>query len=137
MKRPFLLEVGVGQSAVDQEHAKSIVIAVAEAAGDAAVEPDQSVDRFGTAVAGAAGVEVGQEGLAPLLRVLPSRSKHGVSTSTTSRRPWLCATTPHCRQPIGPGGDSTRTLSPPTSRSSSTPVTCNPDRPTSRSHREL
>jgi len=46
------------------------VFAVAEAAGDGAVQLDQAVDRFGAAVAGAAGVEVGQERLAPLLERL-------------------------------------------------------------------
>jgi hypothetical protein len=46
------------------------VVAVAEAAGDAAVEFDESVDRFGAAVVRAAGVEVGEERRAPLLEGL-------------------------------------------------------------------
>lgn len=46
------------------------MLSVAEAASDAAVELDEAVDRFGAAVAGAAGVEVGQERLAPLLERL-------------------------------------------------------------------
>jgi hypothetical protein len=40
-------------------------VAVAEAAGDAAVEFDEAVDGFGAAVAGAVGVEVGQERALP------------------------------------------------------------------------
>jgi len=47
-----------------------VVVAVAEAAGDAAVELDESVDRFGAAVVGAAGLEVGREGLPPLFQGL-------------------------------------------------------------------
>ena len=43
---------------------------VAEAASDAAVEFDESVDGLGAAVVRAAGVEVGQERLAPLLQRL-------------------------------------------------------------------
>jgi hypothetical protein len=50
------------------------------------------------------------------------RSKHGASTSTTSRRPWLWATTPHDRQPIGAGGGSTLTVNMPASSSRSTPI---------------
>jgi hypothetical protein len=50
------------------------VVAVAEAAGDAAVEFDQAVDGFGAAVVRAAGVEVGQERCAPLLQRLPEPS---------------------------------------------------------------
>ena len=46
------------------------MLAVAEAAGDAAVELDEPVDRLRPAVAGAAGVEVGQERLTPLLERL-------------------------------------------------------------------
>jgi hypothetical protein len=46
------------------------VLPVAEAAGNAAVEFDEAVDRFGAAVVRAAGVEVGQERLAPLLERL-------------------------------------------------------------------
>lgn len=46
---------------------QSVVLAVAEAAGDAAVELDQAVDALGATIAGAAGVEVGQEGVLPLL----------------------------------------------------------------------
>src|SRR3954470_2480673 len=49
------------EAATDEEHAEAVVVAVAEAAGDAAVEFDESVDGFGAAVAGAGGVEVGQE----------------------------------------------------------------------------
>jgi hypothetical protein len=41
-------------------------VAVSEASGDAAVEFDEPVDRFGAAVGCAAGVEVGQERLPPL-----------------------------------------------------------------------
>ncbi len=37
------------------------------------------------------------------------RSKQGASTSTTSRRPWLCAITPQVLQPIGAAADSTAT----------------------------
>jgi hypothetical protein len=44
------------------------VVAVSEAAGDAAVEFDRAVDGFGAAVADAAGVEVGQERIAPVLQ---------------------------------------------------------------------
>lgn len=64
------------------------------------------------------------------------RSKHGASTSVTSRRPWLYAITPHIGQPITAGGDSTCTVSSPTSPSNTTHVTCRPPRPTSTSQRE-
>ena len=53
------------QPAADEEHAEAVVVAVAEASGDAAVEFDEAVDGFGAAVAGAVGVEVGQERAAP------------------------------------------------------------------------
>lgn len=39
--RLFLLPVGVGESAADEEHAESVGVAVAEASGDAAVEFDR------------------------------------------------------------------------------------------------
>jgi hypothetical protein len=42
--------VGVGESAADEERSESVVVAVAEAACDAAVEFDQAVDGFGAAV---------------------------------------------------------------------------------------
>ena len=58
--------MGAGQSAADEEHAQPVVVAVAEAAGDAAVELDEPVDCLGAAVAGAVGVEVGQERVLPL-----------------------------------------------------------------------
>src|SRR3954468_9116407 len=58
--REFCAGVLAGASG-DEEHAESVVVAVAEAAGDAAVEFDEAVDGFGAAVAGAVGVEVGQE----------------------------------------------------------------------------
>jgi len=57
-----------GQPAGDEEHAEAVVVAVAEASGDAAVELDEAVDGFGAAVAGAVGVEVAQERRAPLLQ---------------------------------------------------------------------
>ena len=44
-----------------------MVVAVAEAVGDAAVELDEPVDGFGAAVGGVGGVEVGKELAAPLL----------------------------------------------------------------------
>ena len=50
-----------GQPAGDEEHPEAVVVAVAEAAGDAAVELDEAVDGFGAAVAGAVGVEVAEE----------------------------------------------------------------------------
>jgi hypothetical protein len=40
--RFFLSQVGVGESAADEEHAESVVVEVAEAAGDAAVEFDEA-----------------------------------------------------------------------------------------------
>ena len=63
------------------------------------------------------------------------RSKHGASTSRTSRRPWLCATTPQPGQPPTDRADSTLTASWP-APSRATAVTCNPSRPTSKSQRE-
>jgi hypothetical protein len=62
----------------DEEHAGAVVVAVAEAAGDAAVEFDEAVDGFGAAVAGAAGVEVGQEGYLHCRNVLPRRLISGI-----------------------------------------------------------
>lgn len=55
------------ESAADEQHAWPVVVAVAGSAGDALVE---FVDRLGAAVVGAAGVEVGQERVAPLLQRL-------------------------------------------------------------------
>jgi hypothetical protein len=60
----------VSESAADEQHAQPVVLAVAETAGNAAVELDEAVDRFGAAVVGTAGVEVGQERFAPLLEGL-------------------------------------------------------------------
>lgn len=54
------------ESAGDEEHSEAVVVGVAEAAGDASVEFDEAVDGFGAAVAGAVGVEVSEEFLAPL-----------------------------------------------------------------------
>ncbi len=45
------------------------------------------------------------------------RPKHGASISSTSRPPWLKATTPQVGHPTSPSGDSTRT------RRYSSPVT--------------
>ena len=61
------------------------------------------------------------------------RPKHGTSTSTTSRRPWLATITPQLRQLVTAATDSTTTRS----RSSyrSTPMTWKPSSPTNRSHR--
>jgi len=53
----FILPVG-GSLREYEEHVLSIVVSVLIAAGDAAVEFDESVDHFGAAVAGAGGVEV-------------------------------------------------------------------------------
>lgn len=53
-----------------EEHPQPIVVAVAEAAGDAAVELDEAVDRFGSAVARTVGVEVAEELAAPLTQRL-------------------------------------------------------------------
>jgi len=66
------------------------------------------------------------------------RPKHGVSTSRTSRRPWLVATTPHTRHPSTRGADSTTTRSHDPVRPSrwSTATTWTPSKPTSRSQRE-
>lgn len=58
----------------------------------------------------------------------------GASTSRTSRRPCPWAITPQVWQPIGAGGDSTRTVSPPSS-SRATAVTLSPGKPTRRSQR--
>lgn len=46
------------------------MLAVTEAAGGAAVEFNEAIDCFGTAGAGAAGVEVGEESMLPLLQPL-------------------------------------------------------------------
>lgn len=64
--RLCLLAVGAGESAGDEEHAESAVVAVGEAACDAAVQFEEAVDRFGAAVICASGIQVGQERLAPL-----------------------------------------------------------------------
>src|SRR4051794_25377306 len=76
-----------------EERAESVVVAVAKAAGDAPVELDQSVDRFGAAVARTVGVEVAEERLPPLLQGAPEpcdlRDRTGrlVSTVSARRRP--------------------------------------------------
>jgi hypothetical protein len=48
-----------GRPAGDEEHPESVLLRVAEAAGDAAVEFDETVDGLGAAAARATGVEVG------------------------------------------------------------------------------
>lgn len=60
------------------------------------------------------------------------RPKHGTSISLTVRRPLETATTPHAGQPVGPGGDSTVTVSPPPAPTC-TPVRWRPSSPTRRS----
>ena len=55
----------MGEPSGGQDHSESVVGGVAEAAGDASVEFDDAVDRFGAAVVGSAGGEVGQELLFP------------------------------------------------------------------------
>ena len=65
-----LPEVGVRESAADDRGLRAGTVAVAGSAGDALVEFDEFVDRLGAAVVGAAGVEVGQERVAPLLQRL-------------------------------------------------------------------
>src|SRR3954464_5315037 len=49
-----------------QEHAQWVVVGVAVATGDASMELDDPVDRFGTAVVRATGTEVAQVLLLPL-----------------------------------------------------------------------
>jgi len=85
---------GVGKSASDEEHAEAVVVAVAEAAGDAAVELDEAVDGFGAAVVCAGGGEVDQERLAPLLQGPARRAISGIGqdeneaiTCSAIRRP--------------------------------------------------
>ena len=58
----------MSEAPCDEEHPEPVVVAVAEAAGDAVVELDEAVDGFGAAVVRAGGGEVGQERLAPLLQ---------------------------------------------------------------------
>lgn len=54
------------------------MLEVAEAAGDAAAEIDDPVDRLGAAVARAVGVEVGQECCPPAPQSLPSCAPSGI-----------------------------------------------------------
>ena len=61
------------------------MFAVAEAAGDAAVELDEAVDRLGAAVVGAAGVEVGQNASRHCFRVFPSRFISGIGRVSNDR----------------------------------------------------
>lgn len=49
------------ESAGGQQHAQTVVLAVAVAARQAAVEFDEAVDRFGAAVVGSVCVAVDQE----------------------------------------------------------------------------
>lgn len=51
----------MGESAAGEEYVELVVVWVAESSCDSSLEFDQSVDRFGAIVAGAVGVEVGQE----------------------------------------------------------------------------
>ena len=51
----------MGESAAGEEYAELVVVSVAESSWDSSLEFDQSVGRFGAAVAGVVGVEVGQE----------------------------------------------------------------------------
>lgn len=58
--------MGLGfESAGGEEHAEPVVVSVAEAAGEAAVEFDQSVHCFSAAIVCPVGVEVGEEGVLP------------------------------------------------------------------------
>jgi hypothetical protein len=77
-----------------EEHAQSIVVSVLKAAGDAAVEFDESVDRFGAAVAGAGGVEVengadkAEVQASGLVRwIIVHAQKQGTLVSTSRRNP--------------------------------------------------
>lgn len=54
-----------GEAASGEEHAEAVVVAVAEPSGEAAVEFDDPVDRFGAAVVRAAGGEVREERVPP------------------------------------------------------------------------
>jgi hypothetical protein len=65
---------------------------------------------------------------------LTARPALGTSTTVTSRRPRARASTPQSRQPIGDGGVSTTTRSPP-SPVTSTATTWTPVRPSRRSQR--
>src|SRR4051794_6078085 len=58
-------EFRVGELSGGQGHSQPVVVGVAEAAGDAAVELDDAVHGFGAAVVGPAGGEVGQELVLP------------------------------------------------------------------------
>jgi hypothetical protein len=78
-----------GQAAGDEEHAEAVVAAVAEASGDAAVELDEPVHGFGAAVARAVGVEVAEEGLAPLLERAAEAGDLGDRTGRQARRDGL------------------------------------------------
>lgn len=54
--------VGSGfEASGGEEHAEAVVVSVAEATGQSAMEFDQPVHRFSSAIVGAVGVEVGQE----------------------------------------------------------------------------
>lgn len=73
------------EAAGDEEHAEAVVVGVAVAAGDAAVELDDPVDRFGAAVAGAGGGEVGQEGLFWAVSRILDRSSGLITLRRVSR----------------------------------------------------
>ncbi len=63
----------MGQSATYEQRAWSVMLPVAEAGGNVAVAFHEAVDRVGSDVVRATGVEVGQERLPSLLSVLLSR----------------------------------------------------------------
>lgn len=66
-----------------------MVVAVAEAVGDAEVEFGEAVDGFGAAVAGAAGVEVGQECAAPAVQGLAELGNLGDGAGRERRDDFL------------------------------------------------
>ena len=70
---------------------------VAEPAGDAALEFDEAVDCFGAAVVRAAGGEVAQEGVFPLVEGSPEAGDLGDRACGERGEDFLCDHTPGSR----------------------------------------
>jgi hypothetical protein len=80
----------VGESSGGQDHPYSVVRGIAEAAGDPAVELDDAVDRFGAAVVGSAGPEVGQGNCSlQARRVRPRRAISGMGQEGNVASTWV------------------------------------------------
>jgi hypothetical protein len=76
----------MGEAAGGEEHAGAVVVAVAVAAGEAAVQFDDAVDRFGAAVVRATDGEVRAE------RSAPGAQRPAEAANSRIRQVWTVST---------------------------------------------